>query len=77
MRKSQVSALCDDQQNEKCRNNDRGNEPAHDVTFIVAAESIVNWLRHHVHMGTIISSGNTTAHREVWHPFRIKLAMPP
>jgi hypothetical protein len=30
MRKSQVSALCDDQHNEKCRDNDRGNEPAHD-----------------------------------------------
>lgn len=57
MRKSQVSALCDDQQNEKCRNNDRGNEPAHNVTFICPAESIVNWLRHHVHMGTIISTG--------------------
>lgn len=57
MRKSQVSALCDDQQNEKCRNNDRGNEPAHNVTFICPAESIVNWLRHDVHMGTIISTG--------------------
>jgi hypothetical protein len=30
MRKSQVSALRDEEQPEKCRDNDRGNEPVHD-----------------------------------------------
>lgn len=47
--KSHVSAPRDDQQGKKCRNNDRGDEPAHDITSIMPNRTVVHSVRHCLH----------------------------